>query len=188
MKTTSFFLTTAILFLFSLNTNAQNRIFQKGQFDANLGVGIVPTYIMDGGKTITPPLSLSVDYLLNEKISVGLIYGHSVSEAEPELVSDGVLSSRNNQTSVFGFRGAMHVTKFDNWDIYGGLQLAYNHIKIDSEAPAQFDSNQGIEPEKSTVSYTGFVGAKYAFAKKFHAFSEVGFDISIFKMGIGIQL
>ena len=188
MKTTSFFLTTAILLLFCLNTNAQNRIFEKGQFDVNLGIGVVPTYLMDGGKTITPPLSLGLDYLLNEKISVGLIYGHSVSEGVPELISDGVLTARNNHTSVFGLRGAMHVTKFDNWDIYGGFQLAYNHIKIDSKAPAQFDQNKGIEPEKSTVSYTGFVGAKYAFAKRFHAFSEVGFDISIFKMGIGIQL
>ena len=45
------------------------RLFEKGQWDASVGAGVIPTYLMDKATVLVPPVSLGVDYRFSEKFS-----------------------------------------------------------------------------------------------------------------------
>jgi len=185
---TQLFLIIAIIFTFSFNTQAQNRIFKKKQIDAQLGLGVLPTYFMDDGKTEMIPITANIDYFIHDVFTVGISFGYSAYNAKEEIESDGILVHRKNQTAVVAIRSAAHITRIDNWDFYGGFQAGYHFIKINSDAPADMDIQRGIKPQNNAFVLGGHLGAKYAFSKKIHAFTEIGFDISILKLGIGMKI
>lgn len=185
----------AIFFLSSVTVFAQyekpNRIFKKGQFDVTTSIGLAPTFLADGGKSVVPPLMIGADYMFTDNFSLGLSMGHSVTNTKQELFSDGLIGHWNNKTFEATLKTGFHVTKFDNMSIYGGFLLNYNVALITPSDPDMdvVAHHKGINDKESAIIPGGYIGFKYAVAPKVTLNSELGFSgLSIFKIGVGYRL
>ena len=78
--------------------NAQKRperLWKGGQLDAQIGVGLLSTFVADKARAITPPVTIGGTYLLNDKFSLGLQYGYSSAEKNREILGQKI-KWRNN--------------------------------------------------------------------------------------------
>ncbi len=166
------------------------REFEKGQWEASFSAGLVPTYLADKVKVKMPPMVLGADYRFSEKFSLGANFGSSVSESKPRLVGDGIRATYTNAHFVLGVRPGFHMTSIENWDIYGGFSIGVNYSNIVgnmSLPPAEIkimESHLGIKQHVFSPSFYGYTGIKYAINPKWLAYSEIGFGISLFSMGM----
>lgn len=193
MKATLLLLVSIICFanLCEAQHKKPDRIFKKGQSDVQIGVGLVPTYFMDKAKMIVPPVSLEFNHLLSDHFSLGAYAGHSVSQSKPGITSDGIPQSVQNKHFQFGLKGGIHITKWDNFDWYGGFMLAYNHSKfkaVDNSDMQFMEQHLGIERKKEKFTYTGFLGVRYAFEPKYTLFGEAGFGVSLLTVGVSRKI
>ncbi len=177
----------------SFTASAQNgypRVFKQGQKDAFIGVGLIPTYLMDGGKIIMPPLTTGGDIMIADNFSLGGQFGYSVSETQRDFQSSEKTKQYRNSFSFFGIRGAAHCTKWDNLDIYGGFNLGYNLTKI-NVINGEFgdeERHKGIKPKSGKVTYSGFIGVRYSCCNKIGIFGEIGYGASILMIGTTYRL
>jgi hypothetical protein len=90
---------------------------------------------------------------------------------------------------IIGARGTYHLTilkdKNNHFDPYAGVLIG---LRIHSYSNTQYDyyddpyDTGGVNPAGGV-----FVGAKYNFTKAFGAFAEVGYDISIIRIGLNFN-
>ena len=172
------------LFVFCFQTS-----YAQGNFDLSFGVGAFPTFAKDKGKVLVLPLSLNFDYKINKNFSLGLYTGYSVTETDREVINDGEVAQWQNKYSVYGIRAAAHTDKLDNWDIYGGMTLSYNHSRIDviEGSKEKLEEHMGIKESSGKVSASGFVGARYSITKNLGVYTEVGFGISLLTAGVSYR-
>ena len=192
---------TIISFLFALcmlstvttlqaQNNRPNRIFKKGQVDIQAGIGLAPTFLADGGKQLVPPMSISADMMVSDNFSVGVFSGYTKAQTKEFLVADGINAQWQNSMMEVGIRAAIHYTKMQDWDVYGGFALTYNHSTI-TAMQAELDKiahHLGVEPTSSIVFPTAVMGARWAFSPKWTAFGEISYGVSIIKAGVGYRL
>jgi hypothetical protein len=86
---------------------------------------------------------------------------------------------------VIGGRGAFHYPVVDKLDTYAGIILGYN-IVISRE----FGSHGGYDysPDRGSIAYSGFVGARYYFSDQFAGFAELGYGIAWLTIGLAIRI
>lgn len=158
------------------------------QLDAVVGIGLYSTFAADKARTVAPPLTLGADYLINEKISVGLHFGYSVAEKKKEAL--GRVVTWNNRNYSLSLRTGFHYTRISRWDIYGGMILAQNFSRIswtDGEKAALIE-RLGVQESSSQFVYTAYLGGRYAVDKKMSVFAEAGFLNSLLTLGFGYRL
>jgi hypothetical protein len=168
-----------------------NRIFKKNQMDIQAGIGLLPmARILDGATIKMMPVSIEVNRMLGDHFSLGLFHGRSVAESRPIVIPDGVSQRVTNHTSQTALKAAFHVTRIDNADFYGGFMLAVNDSKfsVDKGDLDFLKTHHGIVPRKTKLTYTGFVGSRYAISSKWNLFGELGFGESILTVGFGYRL
>ena len=157
-----------------------------------------------GDKTIGISIGFGNDYNYNYYYgyvpvvlpAFGLTYDQGIIEAGPGIVGIGGIldaqfahyglygSTLSYTNYVIGARGTWHLTllkdKNNKFDPYGGVMVGlrffsarngYNNINTSSVSPAA-----GL-----------FVGAKYNFAEHVGAFAEVGFDVSLLRIGLNFN-
>lgn len=184
-------LSPAFLSAQSYSHQKPNRIFGKKQTDLQFGYGLIAlSKVLDGAETILPPLTVQADRFLSDNFSLGVSYTQSSHQSKPIIVRDGFAQRVTNNTHQAGVRAAFHVTKLDNADFYGGFKLAVNFQEF-SVDQGNFDflsTHLGIVPSSNKVSYSGFIGGRYAFAKKWNAFGEIGFSQALVMVGIGYRI
>jgi hypothetical protein len=175
--------------LFSQYTKP-TRIFGKGQVDIQASVGIFPTYIADKPQSIIPPLQLSVRWMVARPVSLSVFGGYSYSRSRERLVFDSTRFSLYNQSYFLGLENGFHYTRIDNWDLYGGLCLLYQSIRIEADNPdfTRAMANFGIEARKGKLSLTAVVGSRYALSPHYTVFIELGYGVSLLKAGVGYRL
>ncbi|MCP3930994.1 MAG: porin family protein [Bacteroidetes bacterium] len=180
----------SISFVFQLSSQAQNRIFKKGQMDASISIGLVPTFFADKGKMMLPPLSVGADYRIARKFSLGMYAGKSITESARKVFHDSMIAQWKNNFTTLGLRGTVHFTERENLDIYGGFLLIYNHSNIEIMEGKEeiLAKHLGIKPTSSTLAYSGFVGTRYALNKELSVFGEIGYGVSLAKVGISFRL
>ena len=61
----------------------------KSCANINAGVGILSTFLMDGGTAKVLPLALSADYKFKNNFSLGFFAGYSSSVSDLEEMPDG---------------------------------------------------------------------------------------------------
>lgn len=184
--------------LFSITLNAQdyshqkpNRVFGKGQTDIQLGYGLFAmSKILDDATTLLPPVTIRAQRFLGNNFSLGVGYTQSSHQSQPIIIRDGIAQRVTNNTHQAALQAAFHVTKMDNVDLYGGFKLAMNfqQFEVDQGNFDYISTHMGIQPEKTQVTYTGFVGGRYAFAKKWSAFGEIGFSQALMTLGVGYRI
>lgn len=173
--------------------NAQS--FEKGQVDVNLGVGLLPTFVGAGVKASMPPVSVSVDYGVSEKISIGGYIGYS--NAKSEKYSYSTFGANFTPKTVdyqwkysyiiVGVRGAYHFYQNDKIDAYGGALLGYNIASVNLETNDNSIENSIPKVNAGGVAWSAFLGARYRFSPKMGLFGELGYGISILNLGLNLK-
>jgi len=167
--------TLALLIAFAMSTNLMAQ-HEEGQSNINLGIGFV-TFGLNGESTL-PPVSISYEYGINDKVSIGGYLGYTSSE------SDLIFYKATFSYLVVGARGSYHFEIIDNFDTYAGVMLGYNNASIsyDPDLPA------GIpEPEAGGITYGGFIGGRYHFTDNIGAFLELGYGVSAVNLGLAFK-
>ena len=176
MKATAIITAVVMLCLTSSHPLAGQRrpapLFQKGQTDLFMQVGIVPTYLMDKARIVLPPIGLRAEHRFSRNYSLAWEYAN---------------------TSYFvGVRNAIHCDcdRVENIDLYGGFTLGYSLTLIEvlngEFGPPEW--HRGIKPRKGTMTYSGFLGIRYACSPWLSLSGEIGFGVSLVQLGVGIKI
>lgn len=168
---------------------------KTGSFDFAAGIGLLSTFAADGAQMNVPPLSVRIGYRVAEKFSVGAYAAYSSSEVDRVNLPNGSNNHVVNDTYLVGLRAAAHTSRFEQWDIYGGLIAGYNitDVQHTAYAPGE-DSNKSTtdptfsRPAENNFTFSGFVGASYFPGKRLGIFGEAGFGISILNLGVQVKL
>lgn len=165
----------------------KERIIQSGQKDFRIGIGLVPTYLMDKASIILPPVTFGSDFMVSDNLSIGGQFGYSVSAFDRQFVNLDKPKNYRNASYFFGVRGAAHCTRIANWDIYGGFNLGYDRIVLSAaggEAFGEPEHSTGMKERRGKMSYTGFMGVKYVCCHKVGVFGEIGYGASLVSVGM----
>ena len=157
---------------------AQNDIFVKGDKVISASVGFINTlYTGNGWKNATIPIYLTGEYgvadgLIDGKASIGI--GLDLGYAAFKYVYASNLSYRYSNL-LLGVRGAFHYQFADNWDTYAGLILGYDVVS----------GNGNYATSKPYLG--GCFGTRYYFSNSFAAMAEIGYDVSLFRVGLAYK-
>lgn len=180
------FLIAAFVAVFStvnaqIDVTATNPNFAKGQIDVNAGIGLLRTFY-SGHSTAVPPISISADYGITDKISVGGFLGYT--STKDRYFYDATDFVKYSFT-IIGVRGAYHLNLWDKMDTYGGLMLGYNiaSSKVTSSSPYWDDYSVAA----SGLALSAYVGGRYHFTEQIGAFAEVGYGISVLNLGATVR-
>jgi len=172
----------SFLFISSNNTFAQsddfagNANFEQGQIDVNAGLGLIPTFFLGGFRAVIPPVSLSVDYAIDNEISVGGFVG--IARSRNKTFSD----VKYNYTLI-GVRGAYHFNLTEGLDTYAGAMVGFNRVAAD------FDNSIFTDFSASnSFLWSIYGGARYPFADNLGVFGELGYGISYITVGVTAKL
>jgi opacity protein-like surface antigen len=166
------------------------RLFDRGQMDIQAGLGIFPTYLADRPEIIMPPLQVGARYMVSQYVSLGAFAGYSLSQSREKILHDSIRGRWFNQSYFLGTELGFHYTKIDNWDLYGGLSLLYQYVRLEADNP-EFEKamrQTGIQARRGKATMTAFIGSRFALSDRFTLFAELGYGVSLLKVGIGFKL
>ena len=181
------FLLAALVFIGSLGVANAQEIASKGTSMVNVGIGL-GHHFGSTGMSI-PPLSVAYDY----SIVSGLIdrnngaYGAFTSGSVTYRVP-GYSSSASYTHILLGFRGMFHYQFAPKLDTYAGLMLGY-HIASTSysnSGPMGSYSNSGLTGSGFDIGV--ILGARYFFTPRIGAFTELGYSLPYWNLGVTFKL
>ena len=169
---------------------APNRIFKKDQADLYVTVGLLPTFLADGAKQRVLPFNVGADFMVGDHFSIGGAFGYSESETGNTRFIGGENGNLRNKYMEATLKMGLHITRNDNMSIYGGFSLSYHHSNINATEGnmEKISFHTGIKSNQHKVLPGGYVGFKYAFSNKLTAMSEVGYGVSLVRLGVGYRL
>lgn len=165
----------------ALSVGLSAQTYSEGDNLLNFGVGLGSTYAT--GNSTIPPLSISFEHGITDKISVGALIGYSSSK--DELVNFGGTWTLRYSYVITGTRGSYHFYTNDKIDVYGGALIGSNI----ATSSVNYDGPSTIVTAPSTARTGGFiygihVGARYYFSDSFGAFAELGYGFSYLTLGV----
>ena len=186
------FLLAALVFIGSLSVANAQEIISKGTSMVNLGIGLGHHFGSDGMSI--PPLSVAYDYSIvsglidrnNGAITLGG-YGGFTSGSMTYRVP-GYSSSASYTHILLGFRGMFHYPFAPKLDTYAGLMLGY-HIASTSysnSGPMGSYSNSGLTGSGFDIGV--ILGARYFFTPRIGAFTELGYSLPYWNLGVTFKL
>jgi hypothetical protein len=103
-------LSVVCFFIAAQSLTAQSKCSRhvKSYVNINAGVGVLPTFLMDGGTAKVLPLALSADYKLRNNFSLGLFAGYSSSISKPKEMLDGSFAQWENNFMIGGVSTAIN--------------------------------------------------------------------------------
>ncbi len=180
-------------FLLGSGLTAKAQLFDQGDKVLSFGIGIGSTYYTWGThySTTVPPIFISGDYCLREKLGPGNL------GVGPYLGFSGYKSKWTDYagdeygykytTFIIGARGTYHfVDLVDKLDLYGGILLGakiVTHKSYGDWGIYDYSSAHG-----SGVAYSFFAGARYYFSDNFAAMAELGYGIAWLSLGVSLKL
>lgn len=165
---------------FSVHINAQSNVsFDKATSCLHAGIGFGGRFY--SGSVTLPPLSVSYEKAVTDKISAGGIVGYSGSQYTYKF--GGSAYKWKYSYLLIGARGNYHFATAEKFDPYGGLTLGYNIVGVKS--PGQI---QGYSAKGSALLFGGQVGTNYYFSANMGAFAELGYGIGVLTIGATFKL
>ena len=169
-------LITVLVCAYALPGQAQ-MMYQKGDLLVNTGVGL--------GSSVYGTVSLngSVEYFVNEDLSVGGAIGYS-GYRRNYVFNDPL---RIN-VFYFGPRGSYHFAdaldiENEALDLYVGAFVGFGITTV-SYRGERFSGYSDV----NDFGYDIFGGVRYQFNPKVAAYGELGFGVSILQMGVSFKL
>ena len=175
MKKVLFVLAFALIGL-TYSAHAQ---FEKGQVDANIGLGLGASFAT--GTVDLPPVSLALDFGISDNLSLGAYLGYSAST--DEFAGFGTSYSWKYTYLIVGARGAYHFDLMDKLDTYAGVMLGYNVASVKYDGPGAAPAS----PSAGGIAYSGFAGARYHFGDTFGVYAELGYGIALLNAGLTLK-
>lgn len=129
------------------------------------------------------PLVIGGDYMINDVIGIGAEFNRmSYNESLYSYDLDWTVT-------LFGARGTYHVMETldlsnPKLDLYGGLFLGVASVSVDADDGVSSDSYSS----PSDFGYTFFVGGRYMFSENVGLNGELGYGISVLKLGLNVRL
>lgn len=184
----------ALFFFITVAITSHGQVFVKGTKMLSAGIGLGDRYlILSGYNMVVPPLQLNFDYGITEKLGIGYIgVGGLLSYSVNRYDYSNSIFNYNYRYTYTNITIASRATyHFDlgieKVDLYAGAILGFN-IASRSETytgngiPA---SNFSLDPPGNGGLVVGpFAGARYMFNEHFGAYSELGYTVSIFTLGL----
>jgi len=176
--------------LFAQTGKRPNRLFKKNQADIYVSVGVLPTFLADNATQKILPLNIGADFMVGENFSIGGMAGYSIAETGMKEFAGGENGNIRNNYFEATLKLGLHVTKNDNMSIYGGFLLSYHRsdIKVMEGDLEKINSHTNIKTSQQKILPGGYVGYKYALSKKITGMAEVGYGVSIFRVGVGYRI
>lgn len=179
-----------LLIVYQPQLKAQS--FNKGTVAVNAGVGFISTirYYSVSGLHRTPVFSLSGEYGIMKLgpgvLGGGLAFGYQSASYTSNY---GSLYYKDKwSTTMFGIRGTYHpdFLNSDKYDLYGIVQLSITHFGYSFSTNDPYINTYQYGNHTLSTSFHPYllVGAKYYFTKNFGVYSELGYDISLIKLGL----
>jgi hypothetical protein len=167
------------------SAQAQNS-FAKGDFVANLGVGLGSYIGGSGYDIVVPPVSLSGDYcivdgLIRDRASIGV--GGYVAYMSNKYVVLNDYGWKYNYVIV-GARGTFHFAVSEKFDVYAGILVGYN---ASSSSIYGTDIKLSAEDALDGLIHSEFIGARYWFVDNIGAFAEIGYGIAPVQLGLSFK-
>ena len=176
------FLLAALVFVGSLGVANAQEIASKGTSMVNLGIGLGYRF---GGSMSVPPLSVAYDYSLksglidgNGAITLGGYLAYTSSNYSYYLGGTSFSASH----TVLGVRGMFHYQFVPKLDTYAGLMLGY-HIASTSATGYYGNSLVGSGFDLGVI-----LGARYFFTPRIGAFTELGYTLPYWNLGVTFKL
>lgn len=186
-------LTTFLLFS-GIQLGAQDYKIKPGHFQANFGVGLVPTYAADVTQTIVPPVSAGVDVFLSSNFSLGLYGAFSKYSGENVYSNAGISEKFETSTWMLGLRTGIHSNDLDGWRVYGGFILGATIPDIEKETTVlsgevirEENLPSFSRPGKNGLLFSGYVGTRRCLKEHVSVFGELGFGISLATVGVSYK-
>lgn len=161
--------------------------FEKGDNTLGFSLGVGNVYQYHGGSTYLPAFAVNFDHGLIGNVGPGTIGIGGVVGWQNTYYKYGNGDRATWTNFIVGVRGTYHLTilkdKNNKFDPYAGLTVG---IRAESYRNDRNGNNFG--DYGGAYPFVGpFVGAKYNFTPKFGAFSELGYDISLFRIGLHVN-
>lgn len=185
-----------ILSLFTGKNNLVNaQIFDKGTIAVNAGIGVISTISYYAGASVsrTPVFAFSGEYGIMKLgpgvIGGGIAFGFQTASYTQDYFS--YFYKYKWSTTMFGLRATYHpdFLKGKKYELYGIVQLSINHYGYSFTTNDPFLNTYSYGDHSLSTSFHPYlmVGAKYYFTKNFGVYSELGYDISLIKIGITLK-
>lgn len=178
----------AATIILSTITITQAQSIKKGDLTANASIGLLPTYFMDGGSMITPPVQIGAEYRLAEIISIGAFAGYSNYDGQPYENLDGSIYQVSTESMVAGLRLGAHTTTFDKWDLYGGFQVGYATPNVEYTVLNAGEQRFPRPKVREGLIYSGYVGVTGSVTDRIGVFGEIGYGISLISVGVKTRI
>ncbi len=193
---TKFTLLSLLTILSFTALTAQKTELAAGDWQFSTGVGLVPTYVADGGHTIVPPFTARLDYHLTDKITVGAFASYSKSQSNRIERLNGTTNIYTSTYRMAGLRVAANTNRLKNWNIYGGLSLGYSMPQVATETFFTDPDNDRDDmptaifgtPATNQVVYSAYLGATRYLNDKIGIYGEIGYGVSLLNVGITFRL
>lgn len=186
------FLITGINTTYAQRYSKVNYEYQPGDFELQAGIGLVSTFVSPNAKTRIPPVSIVLNYRVKQHFSLGAYFGYSstgytaLDEKKNEASEKLYLV---NNFYLTGLRAEGHWNK-DRVDFYGGAMLGYNFSKIDTNITDPLSRPEGItiEDKSNLMTYSGYMGIRYAASEQLGFYGELGYGASLVNLGLSFRL
>ncbi|MEL7426298.1 MAG: hypothetical protein AAFN81_25110 [Bacteroidota bacterium] len=159
-------------------------------WELRTAVGLTPTFVKDHSQTSIPPVSLEIRYRPNPTFSIGLLAGTSASTVVQEHFT-GSTQEFENEFRMVALRAGVHTRRWEKWETYGGIVLAYQNNKVSSTLTNTTGSDEPLihyTPRKSGFFYSAFLGTAYKPIPQLKLFGELSYGLSIATVGVGFSL
>ncbi len=183
-------LSVLVLVLASITLVSAQDVFKKGDMVLNVGIGLGNTlHTGSGYSTVIPPISGSFEYCIKDNLfdsksslGVGAYLGYTSSEYKYNYTGIGKFKYKYSDV-VLGVRGALHYQFIPKLDTYAGISLGYDIVSGSSSG----SHNIAYSASSSAVYFGGFLGARYYFKNNLAVMAELGYDVSVFNIGIAYK-
>ena len=165
--------TILMMFLFSLIGMASYaQSFEKGNNGINLGVGLGSGYYY----------GIGVGFGVNASYEYGIVKVPMGSELTGVVGVGGIVGASFSSFGtglLFAVRGSYHVIFHNKIDPYIAIALGYRGYAFSSTYSSGVYGDFG---------FSAVLGARYFFTKKIGVYTELGYMLNIFNLGLSIKL
>ena len=141
---------------------------QDSEQKINIFLGIGGS--IQGAKIKTPAFYGSYEYFISDNLSIGALAGYSTLSVTNINFSQGGTEEDNTSNIVFGGLANYYLLRNDDFETYFGLSLGYG---------------SGLT---ASLFYEFHGGARYQINESISINSELGFGLSLLKVGVSFDL
>lgn len=182
-------LITAFVLTSLLSVSAQN--FEKGNSMINLSLGLGSYFTSGSGyNTTIPPIEGSYEYMVSENISGGAFVGVYGSKYETNF--DLAFNFSSKFSYIYGgVLGNYHFVNDDKFNAYAGIKLGYTSASTSTGS----NNDDYLDELLETIDFTSSgllygvqIGGRYFISEKFAINAELGYGISVLKIGVTYKI